>query len=719
MARILHLSDLHLHGDRDDELVADNKQNAVPASAQASAGDRLRSTLEALTRAVNEDELGLDCIVISGDIVDRNDPGGYRRLPEILAPLVPAVVPPERVVVVPGNHDVLRGAPPSSSERYEDFVQLRKHGYITPLLEGVDWPGADEAPAQPTTLTARDGSYVIVAINSADLCQTDLPIEPALDSRFSQLPNAGDPAVTELLKAWAERGEVDIAWLGQHQLRHAAEALEIASKPLRDPLRITVMHHQLMPVGAVAEIKPYESILNLGEVLEWLATQRVDIALHGHKHVSRPFALSHRGLTTVDAEQRMLVVSAPSAGHIDNQGSPIARLLTIAPTAPRTAGVTIVDLKPVGPGGAIDLHNLPTSQWYLNDDAERGRIVGTTAQEVHERIVSLPTPHNSAALPLVCVVIDGASGLSIPPLYPDLPSTESDPQAWFDRTIGWWQSPRAGRGASFNHGQRISAHGSVDPELQTGHTDQLKEAARALADDAETSRAVAILVEPSADLSAERRLFPAFVLVQFQIRAGQVHVTAYFRKQEMPHWWPINVGELAHLQGRLIEDLSARGKHYAPGSITTITAHPAFGRGTPRVQIPDLDRRADKPIRLLELVMPLYGVGDAGKARNAWVVALSDWAPSEKAPADGDPVPVFGLKELITALREARVIAGSTQDQVELEEQLTTLLLICERYLATNDDDRARARLPWLDAVPGRLNRLQNIVDRILGVIDD
>ncbi len=677
----------------------------------------MRSTLEALARAVIEDELGLDCIVISGDIVDRDDPKGFVRLPEILAPLVPDVVPPERVVVVPGNHDVLRGAPPSSPERYEDFVQLREHGYITPLLEGIDpLEQTDGTAAQTTTLTAVDESYIIVAINSADLCQTDLPIETALESRFDQLQNAGNPAVTELLRAWAERGEVDIAWLGQHQLRHAAQALESASTALGAPLRIAVMHHQLMPVGTVPEIKPYESILNLGETLDWLAMQRIDIALHGHKHVSRPFTLSHRGLTSVEAEQRMLVVSAPSAGQVDNQGSPVARLLTIAPVAPRTAGVTIVDIKPVGPGGTIDIGVLPTAKWFLNDDAERGRIVGATAQDVHERIVSLPTPHNAAALPLVCVVIDGKSALSIPPLYPDLPSTESDPQAWFDRTIGWWQSPRAGRGASFNHGQRITAYGSIDPDLQTGHTNQLKEAARALADDADTSRAVAILVEPSADFSGEKRLFPAFVLVQFQVRAGLVHVTAYFRKQEMPHWWPINVGELAHLQARLIDDLVARGKHYDAGSITTITAHPAFGRGTPRVQIPDLDRRADKPIRLLELIMPLYGVGDAKKAQQAWSVALSDWAPTEKAPADGDPVPVFGIGQLIEALREARVIGRNTNDHGELEEQLESLLMICERYLKATDEDRATARPLWLAAVPGRLDRIGEVVDRILGL---
>ena len=111
MAHLLHLSDLHLRSDAARDTIGDPKDAAIPVPLQQTSARRIVSTLEALGRDIAAGELTLDCIVISGDIADRNDPTAYTLLPRILEPLVPKLVPAERVVVVPGNAtDQIRAA---------------------------------------------------------------------------------------------------------------------------------------------------------------------------------------------------------------------------------------------------------------------------------------------------------------------------------------------------------------------------------------------------------------------------------------------------------------------------------------------------------------------------------------------------------------------------------------------------------------------------------
>lgn len=303
----------------------------------------------------------------------------------------------------------------------------------------------------------------------------------------------------------------------------------------------------------------------------------------------------------------------------------------------------------------------------------------------------------------------------MPENYPDAPG-DLPAQEWFSATVNWWQQPRAGRSAAFNHGQRLLAYGSIDPKVQLNGFDQIQAAAEALDSKAESSRAIAVLVDPISDLKAKRPLFPAFVLVQFQIVGTRLDVTAYFRKQEMPHWWPVNVGELAKLQFDVIDALTERGKPLSPGAITTVTAMPVTGGSVPRVAVPDLDRRADDSTGMLDLVLPLYDLAAPSTDVVArWREAFTDWIPGEKPPADGDPIPLFGLRELLAVLDAVIAISPTSTAIRNLRTEIHVLRAECEIYDKTEESDRRKVRETWRKAVAAHTRKIDTLVFEIVG----
>ncbi len=107
-------------------------------------------------------------------------------------------------------------------------------------------------------------------------------------------------------------------------------------------------------------------------------------------------------------------------------------------------------------------------------------------------------------------------------------------------------------------------------------------------------RAVAILIDPETDtLSLEAGVpmsFPAFCLVQLHVsndgKTDRLDATAYFRKQEMRYWWPVNVAEVGLIMSKVAEDM----KDIKIGSITTVAAIAVWQPSRSRVAIPKVER---------------------------------------------------------------------------------------------------------------------------------
>lgn len=136
MARIVHISDLHLGQPAHWQRIGDHKSKMAGGDERAQK-DVFRETLDAL---VEEGELeDVDAIVVSGDLTNKSQRDGFDEFLELLATLK-SVAPPGQIVVVPGNHDVPWDPGPLDPDRYTEFIRVtRREGLVTPLLDRIDF----------------------------------------------------------------------------------------------------------------------------------------------------------------------------------------------------------------------------------------------------------------------------------------------------------------------------------------------------------------------------------------------------------------------------------------------------------------------------------------------------------------------------------------------------------------------------------------------------
>src|SRR4051794_37134880 len=103
MARVLHLTDVHLGEPADWQVIDDHKSTMV-------AGDRRVEKdvlLETVSSLINDETIAkCDAVVISGDLTHRARPDGFEEFGKLVDRVVEAGIRPESIAVVPGNHDV-------------------------------------------------------------------------------------------------------------------------------------------------------------------------------------------------------------------------------------------------------------------------------------------------------------------------------------------------------------------------------------------------------------------------------------------------------------------------------------------------------------------------------------------------------------------------------------------------------------------------------------
>lgn len=660
MATLLHLSDLHLGTGAADEEFGDHKVEVIRRADRQTRLSTLRTTLRALAVALRSSGEVLDAIVVSGDVTYQGNPAGLSMLESVLDELGDMAPAPQRIVVVPGNHDVSWYTEPSSAERYAAFVrEVRGRGYVTPGLEGVDLMHADPyAGDHSPVLLAEDGTYAIVALNSSNNCGVTVS-DGGLVADIEDIEGrASDGPAERVLAAYRRASRFDVARIGDAQREFASGALSAAIQSLdRAPVRIAVMHHQLLPISLDEEVKPFESLVNLAQVRDWLALNQIGLVLHGHKHVAHAYEDWYVPLGTAPGatQPRNILVSAVgTVGLGQSPSNCLARLVRTDPERAESGRVEVVDIPGAQPGIPIDL-NLLSRQTFstLGTRSDSMVVRGRTSQQVHEQLLDLVEEVGNLAEPLICHVDSPDGADRMPDSYRNLPDVPVDTE-WFGELVALWQrSPRLST-MPFNHGERIFAMHGID---------QLHAAIRALENKETSSRAIITLFDHRTDKTDGASEFPAFCVVQFVITANELRVVAYFRKQEMRYWWPINLAELSQLQAAATAELNtSRGNSpVKPGSITTITAMPTAGSTVPRVAIPSVDRWVDDaPERLLRMAVVILdpSIASADEGVGDWGALAEECRPKTGRAADGDPVPMAGLQRLAEELSRVADIYG-------------------------------------------------------------
>ena len=169
---ILHLSDPHLGDvseDIDDEKAIFDGQPDLETTQTV-----FRRTLGTLDRFVAEHGRP-QFAVISGDLTVASSQTGFDEFKELLIEHA-GILPKERgrIVVVPGNHDVVWREPPASEARYAGFNEAtRGQECTTPLLDGLDFDketGALTSSAGKHRHLSWTDEVLVIPINSSNFC---------------------------------------------------------------------------------------------------------------------------------------------------------------------------------------------------------------------------------------------------------------------------------------------------------------------------------------------------------------------------------------------------------------------------------------------------------------------------------------------------------------------------------------------------------------------
>jgi 3',5'-cyclic AMP phosphodiesterase CpdA len=726
MAHILHLSDLHL-GEPGTAQEAGDYKIRVGVGGEQFRIDIYRSSMDALRARLEDEGTALAAVVVTGDTCLRGDATGFDMLPELLERLGLHLPPPEQILVLPGNHDVPRGSPPSSLERWRPFIDgVRGRGYVTPLLEGVDIDadGNIDASARPPVVSDPEGSFVVLAINTADLCMSlrDTGLSPGQLDELRRLAASGNDAVETLLDEHERLRNVDIARASKGQLIALGSLLDAQpDSPL--PLRIAALHHQLLPVTDTEEMKDFEAIINLGQVRRFLATRGFSAVLHGHKHA--PAAYVDR-LALVPGEipgpnyetRKILVSSGASLGQTWGEGQEFGRLIAVRPGGGSAAEIKVLGLRALAPGAASagPLPLAAEAQFALTPVDRKVRVFeGATVDDVYDQLLLVHDNDDPESRLdwIICRIEEGATALSPPTHYPypaDVADDATkDNEEWFQGMVDWWQEAEPGSSdPNFTHGERIYRLGG-------DAIDQVESAAKALIGDPKTTRAVIAIVDPyQDDIGNTRHRMPAFcaVHVYFDEDGQRINCLGVFRKQQLTAWWPFNVAEIARIQSEVVGRIRDSSPHARAGSITTYASVTLMGTPRPRVIVPQMDRDAAKnPAGVMGIALGLFVNGADGL--DEFLRYFNDWLPTtDVMEPDGVPVALPGLVLLERTVDElaTRYDSGPGAD---LARHLHQMRLLNEGYSTSEDDPRERAQRRvdfdnWRDAVLDRWSDVES-----------
>lgn len=640
--RLLHITDSHL----DDISVVnriDIKSNIIGVQNPLRT-DVLRETILNFAKKIKTTGGKLDAVIVSGDSTLKGNVGGQVALREILLEhLVDLGITPSKIIATPGNHDVISGSEPSTTKRYELFSDawLKPAPVIIPFLDGIH--DIEHLDAKNHVLVDENKNWAIFPVNSANWSQLSLTRDrnPHIGLLLDHLESIGDP---KLDSALAKLLSYDIARVSSHQLQALRKLVEEVGEV---KLKIAVIHHHLLPVGN-EEFKPFADITNLGALRQVLKQLGFDMVVHGHKHTDAVYYDHIYEVNSPDSSaHRVLTVSGGTYGQ--HHDSPL-RLIEIndIPSAPTC---TLYTMSSAEAGLAPKIRITPPYPMWEDDQFKDGPVclAGKLIDDLYARAIStLKTRPNRT---IICTIeFEKDVTLPFPLSYPHV-GDQKEMAEWFEETVKWWQnsSSRSEQRIPYIHGNRLKRFG--------GGLDQIERVIQLLKPGKYTSRALALVVDPTRDFHGDKP-FASFCLIQFCLKqtdkGDQLDCIGYYRAQEFNHWWPVNIAELRYLQLEVIKGASATPGKISPGKITTISPYPRLSddiRQPTKVAVPLVDQWLDNhPIRIAQMALtianhPLGPKSDPGATY--WARCLDDLEQAASVHhTDGVPIAIEGLELL-------------------------------------------------------------------------
>ncbi len=737
MALILHLTDLHLGPVDEKQIVDDYKSDIIPLSDRTTRMSLLGTTLKSISRYLSHFDQVIDSIVITGDITVGGNKAGYEMFDSLLSKLGKQLPPPNRIVITPGNHDVKWETLSSSPERYELFLNyIRSRGYLTPLLDGIDLrEGNSKVNYKNHILSLDSGKVQIIPINSSNYCGVMFPLTHFTEHEWRSIPSLTRHKDHDLLSKELKNLRLfDIPRISHSQLATLSDTIKAATQDKdifddEDVIRIGLLHHHLAPVSTSEEVKAFEGITNLGLLRQFLRAHSFNILLHGHKHTSSVYWDSiydyDRSLSEPNSHHKILVISGSTIKGEDFRRSETCRLINIEPgLAPQLEVIPVHAID----SGCEFVPTKKTKYWLWDNEhtttsSTRGTkvICADSIDSAYDRIMSVfkGLSQNIILNNFVCEVANIPKKVLIPRNYPEVKDKSGlKSQAWFDDLVTWWQRKKTilRNQVTFTHGERIYSHGHKK-------INQVELAAKTLLEKRKTSRAIIFLFNPAIDITDNREhKSPHFCLVQMAVTEDsknnlKLDCLAFFRKQEMRYWWPVNVAEIAILQDKVIKRVKKVYKGIMPGSITTVSTMAYASQYCPKVVVPIVDRLLDEdPDVLWQLAYALFWtqMPQRDVLRNKWEQILDDLIPDDNPDPDGVPVATLGLDNLRSEIFKFSRFHNNNKVN-EIEQHLKYLFRINKEYERQTRVDlpTQETHLKWRQEVLTIVNQIKLLLDNL------
>lgn len=702
----LHISDSHFSTVGTKASGQDYKNQLVGTEARTNEG-LFKSTLAALAKSWKDKKIKVAAILLTGDYDNRGSSGGMKCLRDMLKETLGDIP----IVAVPGNHDVLRGSAPGSPERYGEFINCWRDSsfaHVTPFLDQIDSIGDISLNWEKHCFIDPDKNYIVVPINSCNWAQSKLEHRNEFDKNFwDELPKlAGkdNPSKTFEIKEKIQAQfdhllAADAALISDHQFNALKKIIKLAEdKANKSAIKIALIHHHLLPVDSKEEHKIYGDIINLGMFRQFLRQHGFNVLLHGHKHTNSIYVdhIYKEGDVSFDAHE-VLVVSggAVGSGGIHEEACRSLELRNL-PYAPLCRISSIPLLKAMDREEEL-VQKLVASRKLWKQDMSRGPIVipGKGINEVYERCCQLFTREQKILdRPVIChIEFETKAGneveetISPPERYPkDVDGVNHNLEQWFKDTVAWWQlkNSKIEERIPYIHGSRLYRFGGTN-------NNQVARIVALLKEKADTSKAIAVLLDPIRDFSyppvKKTERFASFCLVHFKIRKGVLECIAYYRAQEFMKWWPVNVAELRKLQLEIAKQLSC----ISVGCITTVVADARIEDGVSptQVAVPLIDQWLDScPEKIAAIahaiLCPQHQETTKSNHQEEWQRCYRDILSATEEPStEGVPVAIEGLLHLRNCLKAFS--DESNPKHATLIDEVGKLLMANEQFNNTGE----------------------------------
>lgn len=302
MFRILHLSDIHFGRTyKDPTILACKIASAVCHKLKGSP---------------------INCIVVTGDVFDGrrlNDEKSNAKLVDIAVSFFQRLryeineiqgeisLDDQDVIIVPGNHDIIRESGKNTFSLFHAFLDKYQGDNNKGLPEFyVGAKGCSACPAdwEPLFLKLYDRPHkvAIIGFNSAQFTQRPLEqdilknIESQLTEEKCRAEKVDRVSVIQLLRSANLHRDDTHGFITTSQFNRIDNILNTWHKELSDYTPVVLFHHHFFLFPELTDQVGMDNIIsNHSDVLQELMLRKIDIVLHGHKHfaLERPLMLNN------------------------------------------------------------------------------------------------------------------------------------------------------------------------------------------------------------------------------------------------------------------------------------------------------------------------------------------------------------------------------------------------------------------------------------------